>query len=162
MPFSPHVKAKLFARCARHCCLCLKQCGTNIEVDHIIPESEGGPDTEDNGIPVCFDCHQEVKAYNDKHSRGNKFRPEELYKRRDDAYKLVESGRIYDARPSWIYLEGVPIQGGAGSVGLGGDANVKGCGGQNVTMIGGSIIGGAGGDGGGKGGDASLQGGDGV
>ena len=160
MPFSPQVKARLFTRCARHCCLCLKQCGTNIEVDHIIPESEGGPDTEDNGIPLCFDCHQEVKAYSDNHPRGSKFRPEELQARREHVYQLVESGQIYTARVSEMSLEGVEIRGGEGSVGPGGDAKAKGGPGQGVRMIGGSIVGGKGSDAGGKGGNASLEGGD--
>jgi len=161
MPFSPQVKARLFTRCARHCCLCRKQCGTNIEVDHIIPESKKGPNTEDNGIPLCLDCHQAAKAYNDKHPRGNKFRPEELRARRDLVYQLVESGQIPTARVSEMSLKEVEIRAGEGSVGPGGNAKAKGGPGQAVRMIGGSIVGGKGGDAGGKGGDASLEGGDG-
>ncbi len=85
----------MFIRSSRICCLCLKQCGTNIEAAHIIDESKGGSNDSDNGIPVCFDCHAEVGAYNDQHPKGNKFRPEELKARRDRLYELVESGVIY-------------------------------------------------------------------
>ena len=95
MPFSPETKTRMFVRCGRLCCLCLKQCGTNIEAAHIVGASENGPDDEENGIPLCFDCHAEVGAYNDKHPRGNKFRPQELKARRDRVYRLVESGAIY-------------------------------------------------------------------
>lgn len=78
----------------RRCCLCLKQCGTNIEVAHIIAESVGGSNDEENGIPVCFDCHQEIGAYRDSHPKGNKFREEELQARRDKVYELVQSGQL--------------------------------------------------------------------
>jgi hypothetical protein len=94
MPFAPNVKTKMFIRCHRWCCLCLKQCGINMEAAHIIDEAAGGSNDEENGIPVCFDCHQEVGSYNDKHPRGNKIRPEELRARRDRVYALVEEGKL--------------------------------------------------------------------
>jgi hypothetical protein len=95
MPFDADVKTRMFIRCARLCCLCYKQCGTNIEAAHIIAEKDGGPSEEENGIPLCFDCHTEVGHYNDKHPKGNKFRPDELKGRRNHVYKLVESGVIH-------------------------------------------------------------------
>lgn len=95
MPFGIDTKTEVFIRCGRLCCLCLKQCGTNIETAHIIDESEGGSNDASNGIPVCFDCHQEFPAYNDNHPKGNKFRREELIARRDRVYRLVDSGAIY-------------------------------------------------------------------
>jgi HNH endonuclease len=60
MPFSPDLKTRMFLRCERHCCLCLKQCAVNIEAAHIVAESEGGSNDEENGIPLCFDCHAAV------------------------------------------------------------------------------------------------------
>lgn len=95
MAFSITTKTEMFIRCGRLCCLCLKQCGTNMEAAHIIDESHGGSNDASNGIPVCFDCHQEMGAYDDKHPRGNKVRPEELTARRDRVYQLVETGVIY-------------------------------------------------------------------
>jgi len=95
MPFSPETKTQMFIHCGRFCCLCLKQCGTNIEAAHIIDEATGGSNEEDNGIPLCFDCHQEIGAYNDLHPKGNKFRSEELRSRRDRVYQLVRNGEIY-------------------------------------------------------------------
>jgi hypothetical protein len=94
MPFSKDVKAQIFVRSARICCLCYKQCGTNIEAAHIIDESKGGSNTADNAIPVCFDCHQEIGAYSNEHPRGNRFTPTELKARRDQLYSLVETGVI--------------------------------------------------------------------
>jgi len=98
MPFSREVKARMFARCMRHCCLCRKQCGTNIEAAHIIDESSGGSNDEDNGIPLCFDCHQEIGAYRNSHPKGNKFTPDELLSRRDKVYGLVQTGQIHPER----------------------------------------------------------------
>jgi hypothetical protein len=49
-----------------------------MELDHIIQAADDGPDTADNAIPLCFDCHAEVHAYNDRHPRGRKFSPDEL------------------------------------------------------------------------------------
>src|SRR5262245_36110936 len=69
---------ELLKGCHRGCCICHQFCGVKIETDHIVPKAEGGPDTIDNAIPVCFECHAEIHSYNDKHPRGRKFRPEEL------------------------------------------------------------------------------------
>jgi hypothetical protein len=69
---------ELLKACHRRCCICHRFCGVKIETDHIIPAADGGPDTIDNAIPVCFECHSEIHSYNDKHPRGRKFLPEEL------------------------------------------------------------------------------------
>ena len=160
MSFSPEVKTRMFVRCARHCCLCRKQCGTNIEAAHIIDKAAGGSNEEDNGIPVCFDCHQEIGAYCDNHPKGNKIRAEELRAHRDKVYELVDSGQIVTQAAEELFLHQVKIRGGEGGGGPGGDARAKGGKGQTVVMIEGSIVGGKGGVSGGKGGEASLEGGD--
>lgn len=95
MPFSQDVKAKMFIRCARLCCLCLKQCGTNIEAAHIVAEADGGLNDEDNGIPACMDCHTEISHYDPRQPKGNKFTHKELRARRDQVYKLVDSGALF-------------------------------------------------------------------
>lgn len=69
---------KLLAQCHRCCCICHRFCGVKIETDHILPSSEGGNDNIENAIPVCFECHAEIHAYNHQHPRGRKFTPEEL------------------------------------------------------------------------------------
>lgn len=85
----------MFVRCARICCLCLKQCGTNIEAAHIIAEADGGPNTEDNGVPACMDCHTEISHYDPRQPKGNKFTQDELRQRRDHIYHLVDSGALF-------------------------------------------------------------------
>jgi hypothetical protein len=92
MPFSKVVKARVFVRCARICCLCFKQTGKKIEAAHIIAEADGGPNEDDNAIPVCFDCHEEIGSYNPQHPKGNKYSREELIQHRDRLYALVEKG----------------------------------------------------------------------
>ncbi|HNP69285.1 MAG TPA: HNH endonuclease [Aequorivita sp.] len=92
MPFNPTTKARMFVKSARICCLCYKQCGTNIEAAHIIAEADGGSNIDDNGIPLCFDCHQEIGGYDIRHPKGNKFTEIELKARRDKVYELVENG----------------------------------------------------------------------
>lgn len=83
--FPPSVVESLLVRCHRHCCICHKPCGTKMEIHHIDPD---GPNSEDNGIPLCFDCHAEVRAYDPKHPKGRKFTPSELRKHRDQWFAL--------------------------------------------------------------------------
>jgi hypothetical protein len=59
-----------------------------MEIHHIVPSSEGGQDTEDNGIPLCFDCHADVGAYNTKHPKGRKFTPSELRKHKEQWFAI--------------------------------------------------------------------------
>lgn len=82
---------KLLVRCHRRCCICHRFCGVKIEIDHIIPQAEGGPDTIDNAIPVCFECHAEIHSYNIKHPRGRKFRPEELKMHKEQWLSICEN-----------------------------------------------------------------------
>ena len=78
--------------CGRSCCLCHKFCSSKIECHHIQPEGDGGADTYENCIPLCFDCHAEVGSYNLRHPRGTKFTPEELRRHRDRWYEKQEQG----------------------------------------------------------------------
>ncbi len=69
---------ELLAACHRRCCICHRYCGIKIELHHIEPHGDDGPDTIDNAIPVCFECHAEIQLYNDAHPRGRKFHTDEL------------------------------------------------------------------------------------
>src|SRR6516165_11946276 len=71
----------------RHCCLCKKACGLDIEVDHIKPVAAGGTNAIDNAIPLCYKCHAKVHHYNDLHPRGTKYWNEELKIRREQVYE---------------------------------------------------------------------------
>lgn len=87
MPFDPDLRRKVLLWCDRHCCLCKKACGVNIEVHHIDPEAQHGGDDIDNAIPLCFECHSFVQHYNDVHPLGSKYKPEELKARREQVYE---------------------------------------------------------------------------
>ena len=83
MTLSPDVVEQLLVACHRHCCICHKPAGTKMEVHHIVPKSQGGEDTEENGIPLCFDCHAEVEAYDPQHPKGRRFTPSELKRHKE-------------------------------------------------------------------------------
>jgi hypothetical protein len=56
MPFAENLKKEVRRRAIHFCCVC-KTPGS-LEVHHIIPQSEGGPDTFENAIPICPWCHE--------------------------------------------------------------------------------------------------------
>lgn len=85
-PFSEDVKLKCLLWSDRHCCLCGKQCGVDIEIAHIDSEEKGG-DNIDNAIPLCYDCHAKIGRYRREHPKGNKYRPKELKARREQIYE---------------------------------------------------------------------------
>jgi len=78
-----------------------------METDHIIPHEEGGKDSIDNAIPVCFECHAEIHSYNDRHPRGRKFLPKELRAHKEQWLKfcgerpeiLITASRDADVGP---------------------------------------------------------------
>jgi len=59
-----------------------------MEIHHILPKSQGGEDTEDNGIPLCFDCHAEVSAYDPQHPKGRRFTPSELRRHKEQWFAI--------------------------------------------------------------------------
>lgn len=87
MPFDQDVRTKVLLWCDRHCCLCKKPCGVNIEVHHLVPKDERGSDDINNAIPLCFDCHSEIMRYNVNHPKGTKYKPDEVKTRRDQIYE---------------------------------------------------------------------------
>lgn len=58
----------------------------------MVQPGDGGADTDDNCIPLCFDCHAEVGHYNQNHPKGTKFTPGELREHRNRWYRKVETG----------------------------------------------------------------------
>jgi len=54
-----------------------------METDHMKPQAEGGDDSIENAIPVCFDCHAEIHSYNPKHPRGRMYTSDELNKHKE-------------------------------------------------------------------------------
>lgn len=93
MSFPKSVEVKALVACRRNCVLCGKFCGTHMELHHIKQRADGGKDTFDNCIPLCFDCHADVGSYNSHHPKGKKYSEEELIQRRDLFYKNIADGK---------------------------------------------------------------------
>ncbi len=61
-----------------------------MEVHHIRKESEGGDNIPKNTIPLCFDCHADMRSHDHKHPKGNKYSESELKRHRDNWYEKVK------------------------------------------------------------------------
>lgn len=82
--FNRDVVEGVLIRCRRHCCVCGEFCGTKIELHHIDGHEDN---SEDNALPVCFNCHAEINHYNVEHPRGRKYQPSELRKLREATFR---------------------------------------------------------------------------
>ncbi|MEQ8258841.1 MAG: HNH endonuclease signature motif containing protein [Alcanivorax sp.] len=95
MGFPKGVKNRILVAAARHCCVCHRYKGVGVEAHHIIQEADGGPNTYENAIALCFDCHAAAGHYNSRHPRGTKFSPEELRLARKTWLEMVEKNQIH-------------------------------------------------------------------
>jgi hypothetical protein len=70
-----------------------------MELHHIVLQSEGGGNNNDNCIPLCLDCHTDMRSYDHHHPKGRKYSREELREHRFDWYESVQIslGRIKPA-----------------------------------------------------------------
>lgn len=89
MGFSRAIRERALVRAARRCCVCRRYKGVGVEVHHITPPAQGGENSLDNAIVLCFDCHCAAGHYNPAHPRGTRFSPGELRKHRDDWFQRV-------------------------------------------------------------------------
>ena len=105
MSFPTKVKENALVACGRHCCICHKFCGTKIELHHIHPKANGGEDTFENCIPLCFDCHADMVSYDFKHPKGTKYSENELKRHRDNWYKKVKDSIGLPTLPEHIDLD---------------------------------------------------------
>ena len=103
MGFSNNISEKALVACGRCCVICHKFCGSKIELHHIKQVTNGGDDTYDNCIPLCFDCHAEVRAYNPKHPKGRKYTESELKSHRDKWYSKIKDVPCYKTNDSTNY-----------------------------------------------------------
>jgi hypothetical protein len=60
MAFKEEVKLAVKRKSHFRCCLCEKL--LHLEIHHIIPQAEGGPDDEENAAPLCPSCHETYGA----------------------------------------------------------------------------------------------------
>lgn len=91
MAFKEEIKNRVMVACGRRCCICHKFCGNNMEIHHIKARADGGEDTFENAIPLCFDCHAIVRQYDPKHPKGIKFTESELKIHRDKWYQQMQN-----------------------------------------------------------------------
>ena len=89
--FSRDEVACLLVRCHRRCCICHRFCGVKMETDHIEQATESQDHSIANAIPVCFDCHAEIHAYNTSHPRGRRITRDELRMHRDQWLHICET-----------------------------------------------------------------------
>lgn len=106
MGVSKNIKDKVLVATGRCCAICHKFCGQKIELHHIIHESDGGKNTFDNCIPLCFNCHSDMGKIDKKHLRGTQYTPRELCMHRDNWYEQVANGNnVYNEIDENIFLE---------------------------------------------------------
>ena len=67
-----------------------------MEIHHIKAKADGGDDSFGNAIPLCFDCHAEVRQYDPRHPKGIKFSEKELILHRDNWYKKIKQENQQD------------------------------------------------------------------
>lgn len=82
MAFSEKLKKEVRMKADGKCVICHKPF---VEVHHIIPQAENGPDTIDNAVPVCAYCHDLFGA--------NPTKRKQLKEMRDSWYKVVEASK---------------------------------------------------------------------
>lgn len=89
MAFDEVLKKKVRKKAAFRCCRCQE---IGVEVHHIIPQKEDGPDTEDNAAPLCPSCHTLVG--------DNPKKRKEIREMRDWWYEEAE--KMFSARSTHI------------------------------------------------------------
>lgn len=96
MSFSESLKVKIRKRASFSCCFCHKK--SYLEIHHIIPQAEGGKDTEDNAAPLCPSCHA-------THGANPQMR-KQIREMRDDWYEIVAEFRVSITKP----IFSIPIE----------------------------------------------------
>ena len=59
MAFSESLKKKIRERAHFRCCICHT---VDVDIHHIVPQADGGENTEDNAAPLCPNCHGKYGA----------------------------------------------------------------------------------------------------
>jgi hypothetical protein len=91
MSFKDPEATEALVASGRHCCICHRFAGIKIELHHIVLSSEGGDNSFDNCIPLCFDCHADMRSYDHKHPKGKKYTHTELKMHRNNWYEKVKN-----------------------------------------------------------------------
>ena len=86
MAFPESLKLIVKKKANFSCCICYDK---YVEIHHIIPNEDGGPDSEDNAAPLCPSCHEKFGANPTK----RKF----IRETRDYWYELCEKKYSYNS-----------------------------------------------------------------
>lgn len=68
-----------------------------MECHHIRQAADGGDDSSDNCIPLCFDCHAEVGSYNPRHPKGSAYTESELRRHRDSWFRFCAQNPLHNS-----------------------------------------------------------------
>ena len=79
MGFSEKIKLEVKKKAAFRCCRCSD---IGVEIHHILPQKDGGPDEIDNAAPLCPSCHEKFG--------DNPKKRKEIRSMRDWWYEVVE------------------------------------------------------------------------
>ncbi len=91
--FKKEVAEAILIKSRRHCAVCDRWCGQNIEIHHIDSSEDN---SKDNAIPVCFDCHATVGHYKGKWGqRANGARLDKWVFARKVKYPFVKPGTFF-------------------------------------------------------------------
>src|SRR5258708_27160870 len=91
MCFPEAIRLKVQKHANFTCCWCNNR-QNKVEVHHIIPRAEQGPDTEENAAPLCGSCHT---LYG-----GNPELRKEIKLRRDHWYEICQKQLEFAWSPS--------------------------------------------------------------
>lgn len=88
---APELIDRMMVKCGRRCCICRRFRPTKLQVHHIIEQSQGGSDEEDNLIVTCLSRHSDVHT---KVPFARRFSVAELKGHRDAVVRMVEAGTL--------------------------------------------------------------------
>lgn len=88
MSFTEKIKTEARKRSAYRCCACHKPF---VEIHHIIPQSQGGPNTLENAAALCAYCHDLLG--------GNPDKRKQIREMRDDWWEIVNGWRLRGVEP---------------------------------------------------------------
>ena len=117
MPFLSSTKRAVRSRAWFACCVCRK-ISLGLEVHHILPQAEGGADSEDNAAPLCPSCHAIYGGNPELRARLREMRdvwygmcerlfadgcePEEVFRSIHEIFSLEELERLTIHNPTYV------------------------------------------------------------